>query len=439
VIFRPHDGRKGIKRLSQAPVGYDQEDRQMMRSSTNTGRSSARAFRPAIEGQLEERVLLSNIPKGHTTSHFLLTHTKPRPAYNLRQPPFLAQHAPPFHRAFARITSIGTQTARGGQAVEVTAPDGSHYMISLSYTSNTLATNTAEGSNGQLGVSSPTAVSQQVATQSVSYPQPIGTVRAYAMSAGRVGLIVDGSTQNTDLTINPLGQPQKKGFAHSFAYGETNRNHVLNVGQITINSGQIGAIEGFQSAELSGPLVAAATGAINRIAFKAILPGASITTGGDLNTLDVLNGIDLSGAGTGIFVGRDLNLLNVGGNIQLSNGAVFSIGRNLGLVAQPPKGTGTGSNVLTLNFNAIQGTTITTSLPPSIGSYIQGNVVIDTAANSAFLIGNNIFNTMYIEGGIIGLSGLLVNVSGTPKTPRIETAFTSQPFGSVTVLQGASG
>ena len=32
-----------------------------------------------------------------------------------------------------------------------------------------------------------------------------------------------------------------------------------------------------------------------------------------MNTLDVLNGIDLSGAGTGIFIGRDLNLLNVGG------------------------------------------------------------------------------------------------------------------------------
>ena len=47
--------------------------------------------------------------------------------------------------------------------------------------------------------------------------------------------------------------PQKKGFAHSFAYGESNRGHVLNVGQITINSGQIGGILGFQTAALSGP------------------------------------------------------------------------------------------------------------------------------------------------------------------------------------------
>ena len=82
-----------------------------------------------------------------------------------------------------------------------------------------------------------------------------------------MGIIVDGSTQNTELTINPLGQPQKKGFAHSFAYGESTRGHVLNIGQITINSGQIGAIEGFQDTELSGPLVANGTAAIDRIAF----------------------------------------------------------------------------------------------------------------------------------------------------------------------------
>ncbi len=338
----------------------------MRKPRTNSGRALAHVFRPALEGRLEERVMLSNVPKGHTVSHFLLTHTHARPAYNLKKPPFLAQHAPPFIRGYKLITTIGTQTARGGQAVEVTAQDGSHYMISLSYTSNTLATNTAEGTNGQLGASSAAADTQQVSTQSASYPQPIGTVRAYAIPNGRVGIVVDGSTQNTDLTINPLGEPQKKGFAHSFAYGETSRGHVLNVGQITINSGTIGAIEGFQDTELSGPLVANGTGAIDRIALQSILPGGSITTGGDVNTLDVLNGINLSGAGTGVFIGRDLNLLNVGGDIQLSNGAVFSIGRNLGLVSQPPKGTGTGTNVLTLNFNLIANTTITVTVPPGL-------------------------------------------------------------------------
>ena len=104
-----------------------------------------------------------------------------------------------------------TQTARGGQNVEVNA-GGSHYMISLSYTSNTLATNIAEGSNGQSGASSTTTATALVSQAAANYPQPIGTVRAYAMSGGRVGIIVDGSTQNTELTINPLGEQQREGL-----------------------------------------------------------------------------------------------------------------------------------------------------------------------------------------------------------------------------------
>src|SRR5262249_34551720 len=149
-----------------------------------------------------------------------------------------------------------------------------------------------------------------------NYPQPIGTVRAYAMPGGRVGIIVDGSTPNTELTINPLGLPQKKGYAHSFAYGESTRNHILNIGQITINSGQIGAVLGFQDAVLSGPLIVSGSSSIDRIAFAQLLPGALISTGGDLQTLDILGSATLTGPGTGVFVGRDLNLLNVGGNLE---------------------------------------------------------------------------------------------------------------------------
>ncbi len=241
------------------------------------------------------------------------------------------------------------------------------------------------------------------------------------MSGGRVGIIVDGSTLNTELAINPLGLPQKKGFAHSFAYGESNRGHVLNVGQITINSGEIGAILGFQDASLSGPLVSPGTGAIDRIAFANILPGASITTGGDVNTLDVLNSASLSGAGTGIFVGRDLNLLNVGGSLTLSGGAQFSIGRNLGLVNQPPKGTGTGSNVLLLNFNQLQNTITSVNTPSAIGTFIQGNVVINPG--SEFLVAANIVNPMYVEGNISGASRLLVNTGTAPGiSPKFLTA-----------------
>ena len=212
---------------------------------------------------------------------------------------------------------------------------GTHYMVSLSYTSNTLATNIAEGSNGQDGATSATTSASLVSQASTTYPQPIGVVRAYAMPGGKVGIIVDGSTQNTELTINPLGQQQRKGYAHSFAYGAAARGHILNIGQITVNTGEIADIEGFQDAVLSGPLVVSGTTTIDRIAFDAIEPGASITTGGDVNTLDVLNGITLSG--TSINIGRDLNLFNVGGNIDLTNGRRSTSGATWASSASLPR------------------------------------------------------------------------------------------------------
>jgi hypothetical protein len=392
-----------------APGWRRQADRQGVQWLAKGRRAPSHVFHPTVDGRLEVRVLLSAAGQRFLdASAYLLKHPGARQAYNLKQPPFLSNNAPHFNNVhnYRVKTAIATQTARGGQAVEVTALDGSHYTIKLSYTSNTLATNTAEGTNGQLGDSTTTSANSLVSQQTANYPQPIGTVRAYAMSGGRVGIIVDGSTANTDLTINPLGEPQVKGFAQSFAYGESGRNHLLNIGKISVNSGTIGAIEGFQDSELSGPLQVAGNSSIDRIAFDAILPGASITTGGDVETLDVLNGIDLSGSGTGITIGRDLELLNVGGSITLSNGANFQIDRDLGLVSQPPKGTGTGSNVLSLNFTSVSSSIITVTIP-SVGSFIQGGITINPG--SVFSIGGNIYNTMYTEGTVNGYTRLFIN------------------------------
>jgi hypothetical protein len=419
-------------------------------------RTPARKFHPTIDGGLEVRMLLTYwhvVPKVLANASFLLHHPSARTAFLKNLPPQV-QHAParfPVSGITRKRVAIATQTARGGQAVEVTALDGSHYMIRLSYTSNTIATNTPEGANGQGGNSSALTATSQVSQQNANYPQPIGTVRAYAMPGGRVGIIVDGSTPNTELTINPLGQPQKKGFAKSFAYGESARNHLLNIGQLTVTSGQIGAIEGFQVAELSGPLTVSGTSPVNRIAFDAIVPGGSITTGGDLQTLDVLNSIDLSGSGSFISIGRDLNLLNVGGFITLSNGANFILGRNLGLIAQPPKGTGTGSNVLSLNFTNVSNSIITVTIP-SVGSFIQGNVNI--SPGSVFGIGGMIYNTMYVEGSVNGYSRLFQNygTSAQVNPPFITSlAFTTSgsnappptpagpaPAGYLTALQGVT-
>lgn len=428
----------------------------MSDSRTKGRRSPSRAFRPTLDGRLEDRVLLSN-SQGRAyfaLSQHLLKNKTARAAKNTNAPPFLASDAPPFNRGFRKIHNVVSQTIRGGQAVNVASVDGTHYRIQLGYISNTVATAAGDGAGGTFTQTTPTPAATVI--QPAEFPQPIGTIRVYPMSGGRIGIIVDGSTPNTELTINPLPHPIRKGYAHSFSYGAAAQNHLLNIGQLTVNSGQIGAIEGFHTANLSGPLTATGTTTIDRIAFNAIIPpplpdpthnftvgpGPSIVTGGDLNTLDVLQGITLSNGTTqNIMIGGDLNLLNVGvgaidpitrtSNVQasiiLSNNSKFTIGRDLGLVNQPAKGTGTGTNVLTLNFVTLTNTTAVQN-PPGVSTFIQGDVDI-RGSGSEFSIGRNISNLMYVEGSINGFSRLLVKEATSPPgvTPTIVTAL---PAGS---------
>ena len=296
----------------------------MSDSRTKRRRPSSRAYRPALDGKLEDRVLLSQTLSQYlVTNRGLLNHPAVGFAFYVNKPPFL-QNAPSFNRHFRKIHAAAVQTIRGGQAANVVSVDGSHFRIQLGYESNTVATAAGDGAGGTYTQSTPTPA-LTVIQPSSSPVQPIGTVRVYAMPntddsgvANEVGIIVDGSTPNTELTINALPTPIRKGYAHSYAYGQANVSHILNIGQITVNSGEIGAIEGFHTANLVGPLKVSGTATVDRIAFNAINPGASITVGGTLNTLDVLHGITL-GAGDKIQIGNtdlkqgDLNLLNVGG------------------------------------------------------------------------------------------------------------------------------
>ena len=345
----------------------------MSDSRTKRRRPSSRAYRPALDGQLEDRVLLSKqtLHQYLGTNLGLLKHPKAGVAFHVNVPPF-ALNAPRWNRHFRVIHAAAVQTIRGGQAANVVSVDGSHFRIQLGYESNTVATAAGDGAGGTYTQSTPTPASTVI--QPTEFPQPIGTLRVYAMPNGEVGIIVDGSNDNTELTINPLPTPIRKGYAHSYAYGQSGVTHILNIGQITVNSGSIAAIEGFHTANLVGPLVVGGTATVDRIAFNAINPGASITVGGTLNTLDVLQGITLTGPTTtstgststgNIEIGRDLNLLNVGQNIDLPNGSQILIDRHLGAVLQPPKGTGTGSNVLSLNLPST--TTLVAAPPETVG------------------------------------------------------------------------
>ena len=109
------------------------------------------------------------------------------------------------------------------------------------------------------------------------------------------------------------------------------------------------------------------------------MPGASIQTGGDLNTLDVLTNLTLNG-------GTD----------------IIKIGRDLGLVLQPPKGTGTGTNVLSLNVPLV-GTTASPTQQQAVipvSTYIQGDVTIN--ATSEFRVVHKVDRQMYMEGLLSG-------------------------------------
>ena len=111
----------------------------MKDSRKRARRASSRAFRPGLDGRLEERFLLTRTVKLIHVASGLLKHTKPRAAFNVNQPPFLAHDAPVFNRGrgFKPIKAVGIQTARGGQNVELTATDGSHYMSLPSITRRT--------------------------------------------------------------------------------------------------------------------------------------------------------------------------------------------------------------------------------------------------------------------------------------------------------------
>jgi hypothetical protein len=361
----------------------------MSHDRTGRRRADARAFRPSLEGQrLEPRLLLSSTVTKLKEGQYLLTHPQPGVALRVHNPPRLTPHSPPLipstNYAIRGVADINT--ARGGQSAIIAAPDGSRFRVSLF-----LADNQFDG-----GLSAETGNGNTTGTIPSTVVQPQGTVRVYPMPGGQVGIIVDGSTQYQQLTIDPLPVTQRKGFAHSFGYAEAGRSNILNIGSIQINSGQIQAILGFHSANLTGPLTIGGTAIVDRIAFNSLQPGAAIGVGGTLNTLDIANDATLT-SGVGISIGGNLNLFNVGGNLTLANGASIRVNSFLGLTPQPPKGTGTGSNILSLNQSTI-GTSTTNLIAPSVSAYIQGNVII--GPGSALSIGSGIGSTALSAGGV---------------------------------------
>lgn len=260
--------------------------------------------------------------------------------------------------------AIQSQVRFGGKMAEVTDVDGEHYEV------------------GVVGN---------------------GTVRVVPLANGRAGIIVDGTDDRSQLVIEKMTKREGKNNAHSFAQGQTRQDGVLNVGSVTVSSGQINQILGYHTAVLSGPVVAGSTNAVDRIAFDTILPGASIQVGGDLNTLDVVNGATFSGAGTGVFVGRDLNLMSVNGNLTFENNAQFLVGRDIGAVPQVSKGTGPSSQNPTELTPSVESPNPN---PQLVGLVVYGNLT--TRPGTSFRVGRNIENAMLILGNVVGSSQITI-------------------------------
>jgi hypothetical protein len=303
-------------------------------------RGSRRAFRPTLEGGLESRFLLSG---GAAHVHTAAVTARP-------------QRVPP-------IRSI--QTANGGQSVVITDGVGTQFEVTV------------------------TSLLQVAGAKQIN----AGTVQARRLPGGKVALTVKGTTQDSDVAINPVIQSPVKGGAHDFASGQVAMNRLLNVGSITVTSGTVGRIEGYRSAILSGPVIIPSANLVDRIAFASIAPGASIFTGGDLNTLDVLTDLDIANGAT-ISVGRDLNILTVQGNVNITGGSSLVIGRDYSANAQGAKGTA----------------------PAPPGGIIFGNVTI--SPDSVWIVKRDFAAPIQVLGNFSGATRVF-QLGPNPGTPFI--------------------
>jgi hypothetical protein len=214
-----------------------------------------------------------------------------------------------------------------------------------------------------------------------------GRIRAQPMSGGRVRLILEGSDSLTQIAVNQESRRFRKGTAHEFPPRAGIGDHLLHIGEIKITSGKINAILAYQTADLSGPVVLAGTTPVDRIAFQALKPGASIVTGGDLNTFDVFNDLTLGG-GPGITVGRDLNWMLIGGNLNVGPGSTFLVTRDVGLVPQLPKGSDPGGQ----------------------GALIQGNMSVDPTGS--FIVGSTVEALFLVDGTLSGANRVQIGFGG---------------------------
>lgn len=313
------------------------------------------AFRPALDsGRLEQREVLSAAAH-HLAAHHLAARV---PAH--RAPVQVVSDIPHTKEGLPQVAEPYVQTGvgNGGRAAIMIDTDGETYAAHL---------------------------------------QGGGTVRAKAVPGGMVDLYLYGTNVDSILTIDPEYPTITNGTAHQFSTQTATQNGLIHIRNIYVTDGHISQILGYHTATVSGVInvnparAASQPTNVDRIAFYALYPGATINVAGDLNTLDVFNQAAFAGPGTGIHVGRDLNLMNVGMSLILENGATMTVGRDLGEVAQSGKGSGPGGVGILVSGDVIVGNTSLMAVSRYVGPLISGPAV-------------------NIRGNLIGYSNISSNI-----------------------------
>jgi len=214
-----------------------------------------------------------------------------------------------------------------------------------------------------------------------------GFVRGRPESNGRVGLTLQSTNSESVVTVEPLLRSLPKNSAHTYPSHPNKGDNLLHIGSINVTSGRLNQFLAFKTADLSGRFMAASNSPVDRVAFYAFLPGATVRVGNDLNTLNSFTDMTLGGSG-GIITGRDLNWMSVGGNLTIGAGSTVLVGRDLGLNAQPAKGTDTGGR----------------------GGLVGGNVTIEPGGS--FTITRSLQATYLVNGNFDGFSRLSVAFGG---------------------------
>lgn len=216
-----------------------------------------------------------------------------------------------------------------------------------------------------------------------------GTVRAKAVRGGQFDLFLFSTNNSTVVTIDPQPAATRQGGAHDFPAGTVIQDDLVHIRNITVANGRINQLLGYKTADVSGAIEilgkASPSPTVDRIAFYALKPGASIRTFGDVNTLNVFDTVTLD-TGPGIRIGRDLNWFLIGSNVTLTNGASIIVGRDIGLAPQGPKGSSFGGQ----------------------GGLIQGNLVVGTGSTVA--VGRAVDAPIIVQGSSLGISNVPANV-----------------------------